>query len=388
MEFLVAKEPSLSWRMFYPGAWRRDPLPSSNGKPAYSLFWARSAIYHGLRALALTPGDNVLVPAYHCAAAVEPILRSGAKVKFYNIHRDCSPDIVDIRAKIDERTRALLTIHYFGFSQPIRGLQGLCRTHHLYLIEDCAHVLSGEVDGARLGTFGDISVFSWRKFFPLYDGGQLVLNNLQLSVDIHWQPNTFLYQLKVVKNVYDKLSDGAQKGVLKDISRMVQFSFAAGRRLFKVNEQKRKILELDTHSLSFDLASTNVRMSKFSRYILQNTDLSVVTEKRRLNYTRLLEEIKGLPEIAPIFPDLPPTICPWVLPVVCQQQDFHTRLRAKGIPATTWGGVIHPSLPLEKFPEAAFLYQNLFFLPVHQSLEDSDIQLMAEIITDTLRSEN
>lgn len=385
MEFLISKEPSLSWRAFYPRTWKREPLPSYDSKPVYRLFWARSAIYHGLRALALLPGDNVLVPAYHCAAAVEPILQYGAKVKFYNIHRDCSPDIDDIRAKVDERTRALLAIHYFGFPQPIQSLQELCRTHRLYLIEDCAHVLYGEVDGAELGTFGDVSVFSWRKFLPIYDGGQLILNNPQLSLDIAWEPSTFLYQLKIVKNTCEKFLGVGPQQLMKFISewgRARAFPYTP-----EGNGRGASLLQLDSFSLDFDPAFVNVPMSRLSQYLLWNADIAAIIKQRRMNYRRLLAEMKELPEVTPLFPQLPEKVCPWVFPVFTNgRQNFHAVLREKGIPAVTWGGVTHRTLPLAEFPDAVYLYQQLIFLPLHQSLNESDMRVMGQIVKDALRS--
>jgi hypothetical protein len=59
-------------------------------------------------------------------------------------------------------------------------------------------------------------------------------------------------------------------------------------------------------------------------------------------------------------------------------------LRSQGIPATTWGGVIHPSLPLGQFPSARFLYDNLVFLPVHQSLKEKDLQMITTALGKTL----
>jgi len=115
----------------------------------------------------------VLVPAYICASAVEPIEAFGAKVVFYEVGRDCLPDVSDLEAKIDDRTRAVLAVHYFGFPCGIRQIRKICDRHGLSLIEDCAHVLRGEDGGQPLGTFGEASVFSWRKFLPLYDGGEL-----------------------------------------------------------------------------------------------------------------------------------------------------------------------------------------------------------------------
>src|SRR5215510_11527387 len=98
MQFLIPKEPRLVWSMLCPTSHERELPPPLNVKPTYYVFWARNALYHGLRALGVSPGDSILVPSFHCATVVEPILRSGATVKFYNILRDCSPDFSDIQA--------------------------------------------------------------------------------------------------------------------------------------------------------------------------------------------------------------------------------------------------------------------------------------------------
>src|SRR5262245_50813203 len=101
MQFLVSQEPRLQWRMLWPRFRTREVMPMPN--PAYSLFWARNAIYHCLGALGIAPGDKILVPAFHCASAVEPIVNYGAKINFYNVKRDCSVDFADVEAKIDDQ---------------------------------------------------------------------------------------------------------------------------------------------------------------------------------------------------------------------------------------------------------------------------------------------
>jgi dTDP-4-amino-4,6-dideoxygalactose transaminase len=41
---------------------------------------------------------------------------------------------------------------------------------------------------------------------------------------------------------------------------------------------------------------------------------------------------------------------------------------------------MHHALPIEEFPDADFLYQNLVLLPIHQSMEEADLQRMVEIV--------
>jgi dTDP-4-amino-4,6-dideoxygalactose transaminase len=353
-----------------------------NGAPTHYCFWARNAIYHGLKALGISSHDNVLVPSFHCATAIEPILQSGAKVKFYNIHRDCSPDFGDIQAKIDNNSRAVLAIHYFGFPQPMTSFQQLCKQHRLYLIEDCAHVLTGRTEHGALGTFGDITIFSWRKFLPVYDGGQLVINNPKLDAQIPWEKNNVLFYLKVTKNTLDKAIDDCSNKIVKRISRLLQVPAALARCFLSGHRCLPTALDINTNSLDFDLSSVNVRMSTLSRYILRNIDIAAIVEKRRANYIRLLDAIRSIAGLTPFFPDLPDGICPWVFPVLADRRNFHLDLRSKGIPAVTWGGVIHPELRIEAFPDAAFLYQNLILLPVHQSLGETELRTIVDVVAE------
>ena len=89
-KFIVPKEPKLHWKMLLPNFRQNGHLFPKNGRSVHHMFWARNGIYHGLAALGVKPGDNVLVPAYHCTSLVEPILRYGSEAKFYDINMDLS----------------------------------------------------------------------------------------------------------------------------------------------------------------------------------------------------------------------------------------------------------------------------------------------------------
>jgi dTDP-4-amino-4,6-dideoxygalactose transaminase len=110
-----------------------------------------------------------------------------------------------------------------------------------------------------------------------------------------------------------------------------------------------------------------------------------VVKKRRDNYKRLTEAVHAMPGVAPLFPILPEEVCPWIFPMVAYgTKDLQAVLRAKGIPVTSWSGVIHRAFPLEDFPNARFLYENLLFLPIHQSLKTEDLQTMIRILRETV----
>jgi perosamine synthetase len=194
-----------------------------------------------------------------------------------------------------------------------------------------------------------------------------------------------LFSIKVTKNVFDKLIDDS---VVKGMSHLLRVPYWLGRHLLSSNGSEVNVLDINNRSLDFDMSLVNLKMSGLSKYVLRNIDLADVIKRRRDNYIHLYEALGSLPGIVPVFRDLAEGLCPWVFPVLANgPQNFHLLLRSKGIPAFTWGGVIHPQISLDEFPDAAFLYQNLVLLPIHQGLGDREMETMIEIISDALVGE-
>lgn len=389
-QFILPKDPRLTFAMLLPRFRERRLRSPVTGRATHEFFWARNAIYQGLRALEVKPGENVLVPSYHCTSVVEPILQYGAEAKFYNIGFDLKPDLNEVESKIDPRTRALLAIHYFGFPQPIVEIKTFCRERGLYLIEDCAHVLNGRTaEGIPLGVCGDISIFSWRKFLPLCDGGQLVINNPALRLDDHWDAGGMLFALKIAKNLFDKLLEDSNVAFLNWLGKLSHVPSSMLQSLAGANGYGSALKSVNSYDLQFDLASARLKMSRLSHYIMRNIDLKEVAEARRDNYRVLAQGIEELAAVRPLYRLLPRNVVPWVFPLLVEtSKDMHRKLRQRGIPATNWSGVIHPSLPVERFPDSRFLYDNLIFLPVHQSLGNRDLEAMLFVLREVLEEKS
>ena len=158
-----------------------------------SLFFsARYALSAGVRALGLTSDENILMPSYNCWVEIDPILYQGLRIKYYRITKTFSVDLDDLRAAINEKTRAVLITHYLGFPQPLDEIKEVCEQYKLILIEDCAHAFLSEYKGRPVGSFGDISIFSFRKTLPIPDGAALVINNDRIIYkNSHRKPSVF-----------------------------------------------------------------------------------------------------------------------------------------------------------------------------------------------------
>lgn len=349
----------------------------------YRFFWARNAIYHGLTALGLSPGAHVLLPAYLCRAAVAPFEAFGAKTEFYTIGRDCAPDFSEIASRLTPQTEALLAVHYFGFPQKIREFRAFCDRHHLALIEDCAHVLPSRTGEPRLGSFGDASIFSLRKFIPAYDGGELWLKSPSAACNVPWRPESISFTLKVAKSLLDQSLENSTFPAAQAASSFLNSLSALAKRLRNAGTASidAPLFALDSDEADFDPSLLNQPMSRLSRWLKRHSDIAAIVARRRQNFLYLRDALQSLPRVTLLHTELPEQGCPWVLPAFFEGVAApHLHLQQLGVPAVNWAGVRPPSLPLRAFPEVDFLYDNLIFIPVHQNLTPAALRAIVDAI--------
>ncbi|KUL42102.1 DegT/DnrJ/EryC1/StrS family aminotransferase [Actinoplanes awajinensis] len=139
----------------------------------------RVALHATLRALHVSPGDEVIVPGYTCPAVVEPLLRLGIRPVFADIDRAtlvASP--ASIRERITGRTRAVIVQHTFGYPAPVREIT------ELPVIEDCAHIGPGSID---VGYGGVAAIYSYEQGKPAVagPGGAAVVHDPALAAEMH-----------------------------------------------------------------------------------------------------------------------------------------------------------------------------------------------------------
>ncbi len=384
MEFLISRDPLLHSRFLLPSIFRKAMPCPVKGRTTTYHFWARNALYHGLGVLGLKPGDKILVPAFHCRTVVEPVIQFGCKVVYYNVHRDGSVDFEDITRKIDSQTKAIIAVHYFGVLQPVHQLRTFCQQYELFLIEDCAHILMGDIDGDPIGSFGDISIFSWRKFFPVHDGGLLVCNAGSSKANIKWEKLDVWFQMKFVKNLIEKFLCDLRRQ-RKNVS-LDSYSFSiTPEGVIKKQEDVKDPVATRTQVHGFDYSQLNWPMSRWSKSIIKKIDISSVVRKRKENARILLSAFRSLPDIQSWATLEESNVCSWAFPLITPtRNDLHVKLRERGIQAFTWSGAIHPSLPLGNFPDAKFLYEHLVLLPNQQSLAPHDLQYVIEQVKEIL----
>lgn len=130
-------------------------------KHAFAFNSGRSALMAILASLGLKPADEVLVQAYTCNAAVNPIRWAGLNLNYVDCdENDFNIDVEDLRRKVSSKTKAIMVQHTFGLPANMDKVLEIVQQNSLILIEDCAHALGAEYRGKKVGSFGKAAFFS------------------------------------------------------------------------------------------------------------------------------------------------------------------------------------------------------------------------------------
>lgn len=144
---------------------------------------ATSGLYLALQALNFEPGNEVITTPFTFVATLNVIELSGLKPVLVDIDPlTYNMNIDELEAKITPRTRAIMPVHFAGLPVDLDPLYALAKKHNLRVIEDCAHAIGAEYKNKKIGSFGDIQVFSFHpnKNMTTGEGGAIALRDEEL----------------------------------------------------------------------------------------------------------------------------------------------------------------------------------------------------------------
>jgi dTDP-4-amino-4,6-dideoxygalactose transaminase len=150
------------------------------GRPVRVLNSATAALEVALQLCGIGPGDEVITPSQTFFAGPNMIAKVGAMPIFVDVElvsRNLDFDLVE-RA-ITPRTKAIMPTHFAGLPVDMERLYATAKQHGLRVIEDAALAIGSSWRGRRIGSFGDLTVFSFHpnKNMTSIEGGALVLND-------------------------------------------------------------------------------------------------------------------------------------------------------------------------------------------------------------------
>lgn len=156
----------------YSGA--RYGVATSNGTTALHL---------ALAALGIGKGDEIIVPTLTFIATANVVKYCNARPVFVDSHPEywCL-DPEDLEEKITSRTKAIIPVHLYGHPCDMDPILDIARDKGLYIIEDAAEAHGAMYKGQKVGSFGDVSCFSFygNKIITTGEGGMCLTNNEEL----------------------------------------------------------------------------------------------------------------------------------------------------------------------------------------------------------------
>lgn len=151
-------------------------------KHAIGVSSGTGALQTALSALAVGPGQEVIVPAYMWVSVLAAVVNHGAIPVLADINETFCLDPADVEKRITPRTTGIILVHMSGAPGDAEAIQNVARRRKLWLLEDCAQCNGGSVRGRKVGTFGDLGVFSFQmnKNMTAGEGGGIVTNDARL----------------------------------------------------------------------------------------------------------------------------------------------------------------------------------------------------------------
>jgi len=119
-----------------------------------------SALHVALLSLGIGTGDEVIVPSFTFAATANSVALTGAKPVFVDIdHQTYNIDPSKIESAISDKTKAIMVVHLYGLPADMKLIRQIASRKNLLLIEDAAQAHMAEIDGEKVGTFGDAAAW-------------------------------------------------------------------------------------------------------------------------------------------------------------------------------------------------------------------------------------
>ena len=139
-----------------------------------------SALHIALRTAGVGSGDEVITPSFNYVADQQAIKMTGADVVMCDIQDDnLGIDCEKAEKLISDKTKAIIPLHFAGIPCEQKKVYDMAQKYDLRVIEDSTHAFGTTINGKKLGSYGDITCFSFDpvKTITSIDGGCVVVND-------------------------------------------------------------------------------------------------------------------------------------------------------------------------------------------------------------------
>ena len=165
-------------------SFENDVAAYTGARHAVAVSSGTAALHAAMHVLNIGPGDEVIVPAITFAATANAVLFQGGTPVFADVEPGTlciSP--ASAAERVTPRTRAIVSVDYAGQPCDYASLRGIANRHGLALVTDACHALGAEYGTRKVGTCGDLTVFSFHpvKHIATGEGGMAVTDDARFA---------------------------------------------------------------------------------------------------------------------------------------------------------------------------------------------------------------
>ena len=345
------------------------PKPINSKRTIFTLYGRNGLFAAGKEILKKYPQRKfALLPSYSCGDEIESLINAGFRIEIYKVKADLQCDFEDLSTKLNNKIGLVLITHYFGFPQlQIERIKRLANQHNAILIEDCAHAVGGKYKQIPLGKYGDISIFSLRKFLEIPHGGALLFNQFGLERIKFSEPSDEAVSIDLFIYLAQK-----NKYFVPGIS-------------IKTIYKTLGVKQTSLHGPRLPgFGGYELGLSGLAKQIIKTTNVDDLIRARINNFNHYLNFFRneGNSSIDLIFKKLPEGVIPSFFPFkVFNSEKLNGFLNRNDLFITRpfWSH-LHKYVDWNKYPVALKLKKSMLVLPVTKRVEKKDLKKLSLLL--------
>jgi dTDP-4-amino-4,6-dideoxygalactose transaminase len=319
---------------------------------AVALSTGHAALHLGLILAGVGPGDEVITPSFNNIADFQAILAVGATPVFCDIlESTLCIDIEKASLLITNKTKAIIAMDYDCFLADHEAIQELADRHNLRVIHDAAHSFGSSHKSKKIGTFSDLTMFSFDpvKTITCIDGGMLIVKTEQEVAQLHEM-------------------------------RLVGMSQPA-----KIMYQNQRTWSYDVHQLGFRYHMSNLHAMVGKSQLSKIKEISNSRQKSCQMYNSLLTDVNQIIIPQTDFYEITPFLY-YIRILNNRRQELRDYLKANGVDTGIhWQPGHHFSIfkdnKMGDLTVTERIASQILSLPLHSKMADKDVHFITNLIT-------
>ena len=315
------------------------------GRQAICVTNGTAALQLSLQAAGIGSGDEVLVQSLTYLASFQAIKATGATPIPCDVNlENITIDLNDAKNKLSKRTAAIMPVHYAGDVGDLDDIYNFAKKNKIRVIEDAAHAFGSKYKNKKIGSFGDITCFSFDgiKNITSGEGGCICSND---------------------NDLISKAKDLRLLGVLKDSEN-------------RYSNQRRRY-----HMSDVMAAIGRVQLERINEFSQKRKELA-------LYYDELLAKSKNINSLKHNYENVNPHIYPVILNEKFSREIIRENLKSIGIET---GVHYYPNHLLNFFKRrnqflenTERIYLNIMTLPLHPDITKNDVEFICRNLINLL----